>query len=67
MFPFVSTRIKTCLPYILLFLQAYVRDVLDNVTAMLDRLNESGDVLNHLDNIYLTRLSLEVAEAGEGN
>lgn len=46
-------------------MQAYIRDVLDDATSMLDRLAVSAEVLNHLDNIYLTRLNLEVAEAGE--
>lgn len=33
--------------------------------GLLDRLVVAAEVLDHLDNVYLTRLSLEVAEAGE--
>ena len=44
---------------------AYMRDVMDDVSSMLERMNVSAEVLNHLDNTYLTRLSLEVAQSGE--
>lgn len=44
---------------------SYLRDVLDECSAMLERLTVSFEVLNHLDGIYLTRLSLDVAQSGE--
>ena len=44
---------------------AYMRDVMDDVSSMLERMTVSSEVLNHLDNTYLTRLSLEVAQSGE--
>jgi len=44
---------------------AYVRDVTDNIMDMLEKLAVSTEVLNHLDNSYLTRINLEVAQATE--
>lgn len=44
---------------------SYLRDVHDECSAMLERLTVSFEVLNHLDGIYLTRLSLDVAQSGE--
>jgi Mg2+ and Co2+ transporter CorA len=46
-------------------MESYLRDVLDECSAMLERLLVSFAVLNHLDSVYLTRLSLEVAQSGE--
>jgi Mg2+ and Co2+ transporter CorA len=44
---------------------SYLRDVLDECAAMMERLVVTFEVLNHLDSIYMTRLSLEVAQSGE--
>jgi Mg2+ and Co2+ transporter CorA len=58
---------QLCRPQTLLSdaMSSYLRDVHDECSAMLERLTMSFEVLNHLDSIYLTRLSLEVAQSGE--
>ena len=43
-------------------LEVYLRDVLDHVIVMVEKLTVSGDILNHLGNLYLTRLTLEVSQ-----
>jgi len=59
----LTTLVKEKIVFVIDYTNLYLRDVLDNLATMLATIDGCADFLNNLNQTYLAKVSIEVAEA----